>query len=244
VPVKIDPDLILKAVDLRMIYRVGKVESPALRGVEIEIARGEFVSIMGPSGSGKSTLLHLMGGLARPSSGRVFLDGVDLAALSDSERTRVRRDKIGFVFQRFNLFPTLTVQGNLEIARQIQGRGVPGREEVLRLLALVRLENKLGHKPLELSVGEQQRVAIARALVNQPALLLADEPTGSLDSQNSRNVLDLLAELNRELGQTIVMITHNPEAAAVAHRTIEMLDGRVVEHGLMPHLVDTASEIY
>ncbi len=238
------PDFILRTADLRMIYKLGKVESPALRGVDVEIARGEFVSIMGPSGSGKSTLLHLMGGLARPSSGKVLLDGVELGALSDSERTRVRRDKIGFVFQRFNLFPTLTVEGNLEIARQIQGRGLPRREEVVGLLELVRLENKLHHKPVELSVGEQQRVAIARALVNQPSLLLADEPTGSLDSQNSRNVLDLLVELNRELGQTIVMITHNPEAAAIGHRTIEMLDGRVVDHGVVPHLVDTASEIY
>jgi len=241
---EIRPDFILRTADLRMIYKLGKVESPALRGVDVEIARGEFVSIMGPSGSGKSTLLHLMGGLARPSSGKVLLDGVELGALSDSERTRVRRDKIGFVFQRFNLFPTLSVEGNLEIARQIQGRGLPRREEVVGLLELVRLENKLHHKPVELSVGEQQRVAIARALVNQPALLLADEPTGSLDSQNSRNILDLLAELNRELGQTIVMITHNPEAAAVGHRTIEMLDGRVADHGMVPHLVDTASEIY
>ena len=228
---------ILKVVDLRKIYKVGKVEVPALRGVNVEIQAGEFVSIMGPSGCGKSTLLHLMSGLARPSSGKVILDGEDLSLANDSERTRLRREKIGFVFQRFNLLPTLTVQGNIEIAQQIFGNGHPGGGEIAELMDIVGLAHKLHHKPLELSVGEQQRVALARALVNHPAIILADEPTGNLDSQNSRLVLELLADLNRKRKQTIVMITHNPEAAEVGHRVIEMLDGRVVDHANAPHLV-------
>ncbi|MGH9463220.1 MAG: ABC transporter ATP-binding protein [Vicinamibacteria bacterium] len=235
--------IVLKTVDLRKTYRVGKVEVPALRGVNVDVHAGEFVSIMGPSGCGKSTLLHLLGGLCRPSSGRIFLDGIDLSAASDAERTRLRRQKIGFVFQRFNLLPTLTVQGNLEIARQIFGNGYPDRRELTELVEVVGLSHKLHHKPVELSVGEQQRVAVARALVNQPAIILADEPTGNLDSQNSRQVLELLAELNRTKKQTILMITHNPEAAEVGHRVIELLDGRVVDHAQAPHLVNTAGEL-
>ena len=230
---------ILKVVDLRKIYKVGKVEVPALRGVNVEIQAGEFVSIMGPSGCGKSTLLHLMGGLARPSSGKVILEGEDLSLTNDAERTRLRRKKIGFVFQRFNLLPTLTVQGNLEIAQQIFGNGHPGGGVIAELMDIVGLAHKLHHKPLELSVGEQQRVALARALVNHPAIILADEPTGNLDSENSRQVLELLLDLNRKRKQTIVMITHNPEAAEVGHRLIEMLDGRVVDHANAPHLVNT-----
>ncbi len=234
---------ILKVVDLRKTYKVGKMEVPALRGVNLEIATGEFVSIMGPSGCGKSTFLHLLGGLARPTEGRIILDGVDLTTVGDAERTRLRRDKIGFVFQRFNLLPTLTVQGNLEIARQIFGNGLPDQKEIAELLEIVGLANKIHHRPLELSVGEQQRVAIARALVNKPMLILADEPTGNLDSENSRQVLDLLVRLNRQQNQTIVMITHNPQAAEIGDRTIEILDGRVVSHGSVPHLVNTTGEV-
>jgi len=222
---------ILQTEDLRMIYRVGKVDVNALRGVNLSVAPGEFIAIMGPSGCGKSTLLHILGGLLKPSSGRVIVDGEDLAAMSDAARTDMRRRKIGFVFQRFNLFPTLTAEGNLRLAEQIHGNGgsaTPSdtRREVLQLL---RLENKMRHKPLELSGGEQQRVAIARAIINRPAIILADEPTGNLDSENSTIVLDMLQKLNRELKQTIVMITHNPEAAAVASRTVEMRDGMIVK---------------
>ncbi|HUG54228.1 MAG TPA: ABC transporter ATP-binding protein [Vicinamibacteria bacterium] len=231
---------ILETVDLRMVYHVGKVEVHALRGVDVQVQKGEFVAIVGPSGCGKSTLLHLLGGLARPTSGRILVDGVAISAAADFERTSVRRRKIGFVFQRFNLFPTLTVRGNLEIARQIQGNGVPPREELVRLLELVALPHKMDMKPLDLSAGEQQRIAIARALVNKPAIVLADEPTGNLDSVNSMMILDLFQDLNRRLGQTIVMITHNQEAAAVAHRTIEMKDGRVLSHGILPQLVTGA----
>ena len=226
-----DGDAILRTLGLRMVYHVGKIAVEALRGVDLEVQRGEFVAIMGPSGSGKSTLLHLLGGLAHPSGGRIVVDGDEISTTGDAERTRVRRDKIGFVFQRFNLFPTLTVRGNLEIARQVQGQPPPPVERVRELLEMVGLPHKMEMKPLDLSGGEQQRVAVARALVNEPAILLADEPTGNLDSVNSRMILDLFQGLNARLRQTIVMITHNPEAAAVAHRTIEMRDGLVVSHG-------------
>jgi putative ABC transport system ATP-binding protein len=231
---------ILKTVDLRMVYHVGNVEVQALRGVDIQAQRGEFVSIVGPSGCGKSTLLHLLGGLARPTSGKIYVDGVEVSAAADRERTEVRRSKIGFVFQRFNLLPTLTVRGNLEIARQIQGNGTPPRERLLEILEMVGLPHKIDMKPLDLSAGEQQRVAIARALINDPAIVLADEPTGNLDSVNSKLILELFLELNQRLGQTLVMITHNPEAAAVAHRTVEMKDGRVLSHGILPQLVTGA----
>jgi putative ABC transport system ATP-binding protein len=221
---------ILKTEDLKMIYRVGRVDVNALRGINLSVAPGEFVAVMGPSGCGKSTLLHILGGLLKPSSGRVIVDGEDLAAMSDATRTDLRRRKIGFVFQRFNLFPTLTAEGNLKLAERIHANGKPhmgedARREILRLL---RLENKMLHRPLELSGGEQQRVAIARAIINRPSIILADEPTGNLDTENSTIVLDMLRELNREFKQTIVMITHNPEAATVASRTIEMRDGMIV----------------
>ena len=231
---------ILKTTDLRMVYHVGKLDVHALRGVDVQVQRGDFVAIIGPSGCGKSTLLHLLGGLARPTSGHIFVDGVEISTADDAERTAIRRNKIGFVFQRFNLLPTLTVRGNLEIARQVQGNGTPPREQLLEMLEMVGLSHKLQMKPLDLSAGEQQRIAIARALINKPAIVLADEPTGNLDSVNSGLILDLFRELNARLGQTIVMITHNPDAATVAHRIIEMKDGRVLSHGILPQLVTGA----
>jgi len=223
-------DSILSTKDLKKSYKIGKMEVPALRGVSLDISKGEFVAIMGPSGCGKSTLLHLLGGLLSPSSGSIKIDGEDISKVSDSKRTEIRRRKIGFVFQRFNLFPTLTAEGNLKLAEKIysgNGGGDAGnRQEVLRLL---KLEDKMHHKPLELSGGEQQRVALARAVVNNPAIILADEPTGNLDTENSQIVLDMFSELNRKFDQTIIMITHNPEAAAVCSRTIRMRDGHVVD---------------
>jgi putative ABC transport system ATP-binding protein len=219
---------VLETIELQMVYHVGKVEVHALRGVNIQVRRGEFCSIVGHSGSGKSTLLHLLGGLASPSAGRVLIDGREISRTDDVSRTRVRREKIGFVFQRFNLLPTLSVRGNLEIVGQIQGNGPVTRVRLLQVLDLVGLPHKAEMKPLDLSAGEQQRIAIARALVMNPAILLADEPTGNLDSVNSANVLELFRELNRKLGQTIVMITHNPEAAQMGHRIFEMKDGQVV----------------
>ncbi len=219
---------ILRTENLWKTYRSGKVQVPALRGVNFEVMPGEFVAVMGPSGCGKSTLLYVIGGLAQATKGRVLVDGNDLTALSDAERTRLRRHKVGFVFQRFNLLPTLDAFGNIAIAQHIHGDGFdPHRFEVVS--TLLGLTGRLRHRPAELSGGEQQRVAIARAIVNEPKILLADEPTGNLDTQNSENVLAMLRRLNRELGQTIVMITHNPEAAAYAHRVVHMRDGVIVD---------------
>jgi putative ABC transport system ATP-binding protein len=221
---------ILKTEGLWKVYRTGKVDVPALRGVDIEVMPGEFIAIMGPSGCGKSTLLHVAGGLARATRGNVFLDGNDLAAMTDGERTRLRRHKLGFVFQKFNLLPTLDARGNMRLAQHIYGNGFdPHRfNHVAEMLGL---GGRLNHKPSEMSGGEQQRVAIARAIINEPKLLLADEPTGNLDTQNSEAVLQMLRQLNRDLDQTIVMITHNPEAAAYAHRVVYMRDGVVVDAG-------------
>jgi putative ABC transport system ATP-binding protein len=220
---------ILQTIDLRKSYKVGKIENPVLHGVSLAIEKGEFVAIMGPSGCGKSTLLHLLGGLLSPTGGNIIIDGEDLAKVTDAQRTDIRRRKIGFVFQRFNLFPTLTAEGNLKLAEKIHtgngGGSGENRREVLRLL---KLEDKMHHKPLELSGGEQQRVALARAVVNNPAIILADEPTGNLDTENSEIVLNMFRELNKKFNQTIIMITHNPEAAAVCSRIIRMRDGLIV----------------
>lgn len=222
---------IITVRDLRKIYHAGDVDVHALRGVSMEVPRGEFVSIVGPSGSGKSTLFHILGGLTSITSGQVIVDGQDLSRLTDGERTRLRRQKVGFVFQRYNLLPTLTALGNIEIARYFGGKSGPLEQDFLEIIRLLGIEHRLHHKPRALSGGEQQRVAIARALVNRPAILLADEPTGNLDTENSEAVLGLLRSLNHRLGQTILMITHNPEAAAFADRIIQMRDGRVVQQG-------------
>ena len=214
--------------DLQMIYRVGKVEVPALRGVDFTVKEGDFVAVMGPSGCGKSTLLHIIGGLLKPTSGRVLIDGLDIGSISDAERTEIRRRKIGFVFQRFNLLPTLSMQDNIELAKRLRGNSHFKQQSSLKLLGLLGLEEKMQHKPSELSAGEQQRVAIARAVVNRPDILLADEPTGNLDTDNSHIVLGMMQELNHTYNQSIIMITHNPEAAAMASRIIEMRDGRIL----------------
>jgi putative ABC transport system ATP-binding protein len=235
---------ILEAIDLRKVYKVGKIEVPALRGVSFKVREGEFVSVMGPSGCGKSTLLHLLGGLTQPTSGKVIIDGEDISSVRDALRTDIRRRKIGFVFQRFNLLPTLTAEGNLEIAREIYGNGKKDDNHVREVLSLLGLENKVHHKPSELSGGEQQRVAIARAIINKPAILLADEPTGNLDTENSQLVLKMLQDLNRKFNQTIIMITHNPEAAAVANRLIQMRDGKIVPHEQDVSLNDKEDKIY
>ena len=209
---------------------MGDVEVHALRGANLKIERGEFVAIVGPSGSGKSTLFHILGGLTPPTSGTVLIDGRDLVKMSEADRTLLRKTTVGFVFQKYNLLPTLTGADNIEIARHIAGKKNghqpdPQFEEILKLLGIA---GRLHHKPRALSGGEQQRIAIARALVNHPALLLADEPTGNLDTENSTAVLSILQGLNKSLGQTILMITHDPEAAAYADRIITMRDGRVV----------------
>ena len=217
------------AQNLTKTYRVGEVEVHALRGVNLGIEAGEFVAIVGPSGSGKSTLFNILGGLTPPTSGTVLINGRDLIKMSEADRTKLRKTTVGFVFQKYNLLPTLTGADNIEIARHIAGKTGKERdaqfEETLNLLGIA---SRLKHKPRALSGGEQQRIAIARALVNHPALLLADEPTGNLDTENSTAVLSVLQGLNKRLGQTILMITHNPEAAAYADRRVTMRDGRIV----------------
>ncbi|MBN2241324.1 MAG: ABC transporter ATP-binding protein [Acidobacteria bacterium] len=210
-----------------MTYRSGNIEVPALKNVSFRVEKGEFIAIMGPSGCGKSTLLHLLGGLMKPTSGRILIDGIDISTLTDSERTAVRRRKIGFVFQRFNLLPTLSAKGNIELAKKIHGNGSLGRNGIGEIVEMLGLRGKINSRPAELSGGEQQRVAIARALINQPSIILADEPTGSLDSKNAHTVLKKLRDLNEKLEQTIIMITHDSEAASTASRVIEMKDGQI-----------------
>ena len=218
---------ILKTENLWKVYRTGRLDVPALCGINIEVMAGEFVSIMGPSGCGKSTLLHVIGGLTQATRGRVLLDGNDLSSMTDSARTLLRRHKVGFVFQRFNLLPTLDARHNITLAQHIHGNGFdPHRLEAV--ISLLGLGERMGHKPSELSGGEQQRVALARAIVSEPKIVLADEPTGNLDTKSSDAVLGLLRQLNKEMGQTIVMITHNPEAATYGNRVLHMRDGMVV----------------
>jgi putative ABC transport system ATP-binding protein len=219
----------IEADNLRKTYRVGKIEVPALRGVSFAVERGEFVTIVGPSGSGKSTLFYLLGGLTRADSGRIVIEGDDFSQMSDAERTAMRKKKIGFVFQKFNLLPTLDARSNIQIARDIAGRN--GKDDLAyfqRITELLGLAKRLQHRPSELSGGEQQRVALARALINKPSIVLADEPTGNLDSKNSEVVLAMLRQSNKDLGQTVMMITHNPEAAEYGDRIIHMRDGEIV----------------
>jgi len=220
---------IIEAENLTKIYRVGKVEVPALRGVSLAVARGEFVSIVGPSGSGKSTLFYLLGGLTRPTAGRVVIDGEDFSRMSDAQRTAARKRKIGFVFQKFNLLPALDAQGNIDVAADIAGTdGRAERTLFERIVGMLGIAERMHHRPAELSGGEQQRVALARALINRPAIVLADEPTGNLDSENSEIVLRMLRQSNQDLGQTVLMITHNPEAAPYGDRILHMRDGKLV----------------
>lgn len=220
---------IILTENLTKTYVAGRIEVTAVRGVSLAIQPGEFVAIVGPSGSGKSTLFYLLGGLTHATSGRVVIDGVDFASLNDGERTRLRKHRIGFVFQKFNLLPTLSAMGNVEIAYAVSGRKEPMDHQYLDHLSdLLSIRGRLNHRPSELSGGEQQRVAIARSLITRPAIVLADEPTGNLDTKNSDAVLSMLVRSNRELRQTTLMITHNPEAAAVAGRILTMRDGQIV----------------
>lgn len=221
---------IIEASHLGKTYRSGKLEVPALRDVSFTVEPGEFVSIVGPSGSGKSTLFYVLGGLTSPTSGTLTIRGHDFSRLTDAERTKLRRAHIGFVFQRFNLLPTISAEDNVELAHDIAETGRPFDRPLLDHLAeLLRIKGRLHHRPNELSGGEQQRVAIARALITKPAIVLADEPTGNLDTQNSDAVLEMLRTSSRELGQTVLMITHNPEAAAIADRILHMRDGQIVK---------------
>ena len=219
---------IIQVNNLFKTYKVGEVEINALNGVSLQVARGEFLSIVGTSGSGKSTLFNILGGLTPPTSGSVSINGRDLSHMTDGQRNDIRKRTVGFVFQKYNLLPTLTAEQNIQIVRDVAGRPLAFDDQFLGVLDMLGISKRMQHKPRALSGGEQQRVAIARAIVNGPAILLADEPTGNLDSKNSDIVLGLLRDLNKRLGQTILMITHNPEAAAYADRTIQMRDGQVV----------------
>ena len=220
----------IKFENVWKIYKLGEVEVPALRGLSIEIEEGEHIAVMGPSGSGKSTFLHLAGALDRPTRGRVLIEGRDPSRLSDGELSALRNRLIGFVFQTFNLIPRLTALQNVMLPLMV--RGVNGEERLRRAkeaLERVGLAHRMNHKPTELSGGEQQRVAIARAIVTNPKIILADEPTGNLDSASAGEVVELLTRLNRELGVTLVVVTHNPETAAPARRIVRIRDGVIYE---------------
>ena len=237
-------NILLETIDLQKIYKVGKIDVEALRGVNLRIREGELVAIMGPSGCGKSTLMHVLGAMARPTSGKVMIDGENITGMTDNQLTAIRRKKIGFVFQKFNLLPTLTGRANIEVAQHIHGQaaGSDHDQHLAKILQLLMIEEKMGRKPFELSGGEQQRVAVARAIANRPAILLADEPTGSLDSKNSEIVLNMFRELNRRFKQTTILVTHNPELVAYTDRVIEMRDGVVVsDNDPIPR--DTESEL-
>jgi putative ABC transport system ATP-binding protein len=220
-------DSIVTATDVRRRYGEGAAAVDALAGVSIDFERGRYSAIMGPSGSGKSTLMHILAGLDRPTSGSVLLDGAEITELDDGDLTKLRRDKLGFIFQFFNLIPVLTARENIVLPLSIAGREAdPAYLD--QLVETVRLQDRLTHRPAELSGGEQQRVAVARALVSRPAVVFADEPTGNLDSKASEEVLRMLRRSVDELGQTVVMVTHDPEAASYADRLIVLRDGLVV----------------
>ena len=221
---------IVTAVDLRRRFGQGEAAVDALDGVTLELPAGAFTAIMGPSGSGKSTLMHCLAGLDKPTSGTVTIDGVDLSTLDDKKLTELRRDKVGFIFQTFNLLPVLTAQENIELPLKIAGRDVDAawRDAIVET---VHLSDRLTHHPSELSGGQQQRVAVARALITQPAVIFADEPTGNLDSQSSAEVLRLLRQSVDELDQTVVMVTHDTNAAANADRILVLADGKIVHDG-------------
>lgn len=220
---------IIQVRDLTKIYRAGDVDVHALRGVNLEVPTGEFLAVVGSSGSGKSTLFNILGGLTPPSGGSVHIGGKDLSHMTNAERTNLRKDTVGFVFQKYNLLPTLSAEDNIRIVQYIAGHGTEFDAHFRDVLHLLGIADRMKHKPRALSGGQQQRVAIARAIVNRPAILLADEPTGNLDSQNSAAVLGLLKDLNERLGQTILMITHDDEAASYSHRRVHMKDGQLMQ---------------
>ncbi|HKG04785.1 MAG TPA: ABC transporter ATP-binding protein [Conexibacter sp.] len=230
---------IVTAVDLRRRFGEGEAAVDALDGVSLELPAGAFTAIMGPSGSGKSTLMHVLAGLDKPTGGTATIDGIDLSTLDDKKLTELRRDKVGFIFQSFNLLPVLTAQENIELPLKIAGRDV---DEAWRdqIVQTVHIGDRLTHHPSELSGGQQQRVAVARALISKPAVVFADEPTGNLDSSSSAEVLQLLRQSVDELGQTVVMVTHDANAAATADRIVVLDDGKIVHDGS----AGTADEVH
>ena len=223
-------DWVIEAEDLTKVYKMGTFEVHALRGLSTKISRGEIVSIMGPSGSGKSTLMNIIGCLDRPTSGEYILDGERVSRLSDDQLASIRNRKVGFIFQSFNLLSRTTAVGNVELPMRYAGIKRGRRDQAVAALESVGLGDRLSHRPNELSGGQQQRVAIARALVNNPAILLADEPTGNLDSKSGAEIMDLLLSLNRDRGTTLIIVTHDPSFAAHTQRVIHIRDGVVEEN--------------
>jgi putative ABC transport system ATP-binding protein len=222
------PDIVIQISNMTKIYKMGEVEVVALAGVTFNIQAGEVIAIMGPSGSGKSTLMNMIGCLDRPTSGEYILDGESVAKMDDNQLAGVRNRKVGFVFQSFNLLSRQTALANVELPMRYAGVTQSRRERAKKALELVGLGDRVRHRPSELSGGQQQRVAIARALINDPAILLADEPTGNLDSKSGKEIMDLILSVNRERGMTIIIVTHDPAIAEHTQRTIRLMDGLVV----------------
>jgi len=227
---------VVDAREITKVYRMGAVEVQALRGVSVQIARSEIVAIMGPSGSGKSTLMNIIGCLDRPTSGEYILDDEPVANLNDDQLSSIRNRKVGFVFQSFNLLPRQSALANVELPLRYAGANGNSRQRALAALEAVGLGDRVRHRPNELSGGQQQRVAIARALVNDPAMILADEPTGALDSRSGREIMELMLRLNRERGTTLVFVTHDPNIAALTQRVISLMDGLIVDPEPTPTL--------
>lgn len=223
-------ETIIEAVDLYKTFMLGTVPVEVLKNINLTISKGEFITIMGPSGSGKSTLLYLIGGLDNPTSGKIIINGQDIAILSDKEQSVMRRREVGFVFQFYNLVPNLTVEDNIMLPILLDGKQIKNyRDKLDEILDIVELSDRKNHTPRELSGGQQQRVAIARALINEPDIILADEPTGNLDSRTSEEVMKLLQRINQEKGKTILQVSHSLETAKYSNRIINVKDGRVWE---------------
>lgn len=222
-------DAVIVAKDLKKIYKMGEMEVHALRGVNIRISRGDVVAIVGPSGSGKSTLMNIIGCLDRPTFGEYILDGEHISDLKDDQLATIRNQKVGFVFQSFNLLPRATALANVELPLRYAGKNGDRKKLAREALEAVGLKDRMSHRPNELSGGQQQRVAIARALVNRPAIILADEPTGNLDTKSGKEIMELLLGLNRDIGTTLILVTHAPDIAAKAHHVIRIIDGLVEE---------------